>query len=112
MKAKSRPATIVGFNPRGLEKKFEEIMGLFQRNANKPQWKHKSDAGDEWASNIDAKMKQMAIYAWPRTKKVGKGAAKKHRMHKTNVFSGNRFWALPYIGIIDNVYRGEGHMQK
>jgi hypothetical protein len=125
LKMDTIPATVVVFNPKKLDEVFHKIMGVFQ--SGRKEWKGKdvgmgrSDGYNTEQHKFEKKAKDLMddmVYSWPekpyrKNTKPGSIRAKGENLTQTNMFNGNKFWALPYIGINDNVYRGGGKdMQK
>ena len=100
------------FQRKKLNSFFETVMGQFQNGT----W---GEGLEDWTppggkSSVSSKLREYTR-AWPK-KPIRKGnkslKANQQKLSWANVLEGAKFWALPYVGINDNIYRGKGHMQK
>ena len=105
----SHPATVVTFSPEGLKEIFERIMGAFQNGT----WGPGAKDWDVGKGNVSSMLKKHTRH-WPKKPMRGNRTfkPKQQKLSKATVLEGAKFWALPYVGINDNIYRGKGHMQK
>ena len=110
-KRKCHSTTRVSFSPKGLSDMMEQVMGMFYEDVGN----FRATKGiDDAYSNIKPTMKRYA-HSWPkgRQSSLRPGSLQgKQALTKTGLVNANRFWALPYIGINDNIYRGKGAVQK
>jgi hypothetical protein len=115
IKRKCHPTTVVTFSPTGLKTMFEQVMGTFQKG----RWgasPEEKGVQEEWAKSADSLLKKK-MYSWPdkpfrKNAKRGGAKGRDQKFRKSSILDGAKFWALPYVGINDNIYRGKGHMQQ
>jgi hypothetical protein len=111
---KCHRTTIVSYSPKGVTELLENVMGLFFS-------KEKGGKGstrlgiEKVIPDIEATMKKYA-QSWPskavQRGKKGRGSISgDQELTESGMKRANRFWALPYIGINDNIYRGKGSMK-
>jgi len=111
---KCHRTTTVSFAPDAMSDMIEKVMGLFYGDG-KGGGKWHGRAITDALPNIKKDLASF-VYSWPakdlRNAKKNSINPSAQKFSKTGAIQGNKFWALPYIGINDNVYRGKGHGQK
>jgi len=114
LKRKCHRTTTVSFAPDAMSDMIEKVMGLFYGDG-KGGGKWHGRAITDALPNIKKDLASF-VYSWPakdlRNAKKNSINPSAQKFSKTGAIQGNKFWALPYIGINDNVYRGKGHGQK
>lgn len=106
IKRKCLGSTRVTFNPKALGAKIEAVMRYFYADDGKAKLT-KGKKIKTALPFIEDQMKKY-IHAWPNQswtqgKPMRQGG---QQLSRTGMMDKNRFWALPYIGIHDNIYRG------
>jgi hypothetical protein len=90
---------------------MEKVMGLFYADSGGTSRK----SIEEVLPSIRSDMAKY-VHSWPTASTASirkKGSISgQQRLSQTGMVNANRFWALPYIGINDNIYRGKGAVRK
>jgi hypothetical protein len=107
-KRKCHGTTRVSFSPKALTKQMTEVMRAFRSVDGKMKLSGGKPIGHA-LPKLEGVMKEH-IRSWPtkptRQLKERGSLSGKQYLNKSGLVNANRFWALPYIGINDSIYRG------
>jgi hypothetical protein len=107
-KNKCHGTTRVSFSPKALTDQMQEVMRFFRSVDGKMKLSGGKPIGHA-LPKLEGVMKEH-IRSWPtkptRQLKERGSISGKQYLNKSGLVNANRFWALPYIGINDSIYRG------
>jgi len=107
-KRKCHGTTRVSFSPKALTDQMEEVMRMFMPVDGKMKLSGGKPIGHA-LPKLERVMRQH-IRSWPTkpTRSIRKkgSISGTQYLNKSGLVNANRFWALPYIGINDSIFRG------